>query len=142
VQDRPKDALAELKQAVEARAELFAQSQKLRGRGYVASDDVDYTLALLLRSQVRVAVLEQNPDRARQQLRDLVAALDRFGQRITADHYPDPDSREAWTLGVKQAIAFDRYRLTLVDVELGLVLDDPFVELEWLLWHSRGAAVN
>jgi hypothetical protein len=130
---RSKEALENLKLTVEARSELFALAQKEHGHGYLVTDNVDYAHALLLRAQVRVAVLERNPERVRQLLRELVAVFDRFLHRIGVDTFPDPDVREGWTVRTRQAMAEDRYRLTLVDVDLDEVLDDPIWELEWLL---------
>jgi hypothetical protein len=130
---RLKDALANLKLAVEARSELLTLAQKEHGHGYLVTDNVDYANALLLRARVRVAVLERNPERVRGLLRELVAVSDRFLHRIGVDTFPDPDIREGWAVRTRQAIAFDRYRLTLIDGDLDRVLDDPLGELEWLL---------
>jgi hypothetical protein len=63
-------------------------------------------------------------------LRELVAASDRFLHRIGVDTFPDPDNREGWTLRTRQVIAYDRYRLTLVDRDLNRVLDVSFWELK------------
>jgi hypothetical protein len=125
-----KEALAQLRIDIAVRQYLFDRLKKLYDDGYALRSEFSSARSVLLAGKVRLAVLEDKRDAARDGLREMISGLEETLRLIRIrPQFVD----EIAIADLKMMIAAEQFRLALVqdmDTPLGELLDNPMYELD------------